>query len=313
MRPRSRFGWFSSVGSAAFLLMAGPVAVPGCAEQAEKNGRYVGDLQNSRHEVAAAAPASPSVFQSDVAPAAARAQAAAPATPAARAVANRKIIYNTAIDLVTADLNTFEARLTTLIAAQGAYVADSSRTGAAGTARRGTWKVRVPVDAYDSFVVGVKQLGELVSTQAQSQDVSAEYYDLDARTAAKKVEEARLLKHLTDSTGKLDEILTVERELTRVRSEIEQMQGRLAVLGNLTTLATVTITASEVREVAAPPPPLLTPTLGQKIQRTFNDSLATLQGLGEGVLLFLVMLAPWLPLLTIAALVTWLVGRRAVA
>ena len=299
MRTRFRFDRRSIIGSAGFLLVTGLVVVTGCAESAEKAGQ--------RPELAAASPAlAPVQFASAGADAAPQ---AAP-SPAAKAIANRKIIYNTTVDLVTADLSKLEAGLTSLIQAQGAYVADSSQAGATGTTRRGQWKVRVPVETYDGFVAGVKRLGELTSLQAQSQDVSAEYYDLDARTAAKKVEEARLLKHLTDSTGKLDEILTVERELTRVRSEIEQMQGRLAVLGNLVTLATVTITASEVREVAAPPP-LLVPSLGDKVRRTFDASLATLQTLGEAVLLFLVALAPWLPIAILAALVAWLVVRRA--
>ena len=85
--------------------------------------------------------------------------------------------------------------------------------------------------------------------------MSEEYFDLDARQAAKKVEETRLLKHLADSTGKLDEILAVERELSRVRSEIERMQGRLRALSNLTTLATVTINVSEIKDYVPPRAP----------------------------------------------------------
>ena len=49
-----------------------------------------------------------------------------------------------------------------------------------------------------------------------------------------EVEEERLLKHLTDSTGKLEDILAVEKELSRVRTEVEQMQGQMRVLQDLT-------------------------------------------------------------------------------
>ncbi len=229
------------------------------------------------------------------------------ALQAKSATAGRKIIYDASVALVTEDLNKLEAGLLQIIEVRGAYIADSDRTGATGATRQGHWKVRVPVDAYGAFVRGVLGLGELVSTKAQSQDVSAEYYDLDARTAAKRVEESRLLKHLADSTGQLDEILTVERELTRVRSEIEQMQGRLAVLSNLTALATVTVTASEIKNYI----PAQAPTLAQKVARTFAGSLESLRNLGEAVLLGVVALAPWLPLLIPAGLLFWLVARRA--
>jgi hypothetical protein len=188
-------------------------------------------------------------------------------------------------------------------------VADSDRSGSAGTNRHGTWKVRIPVENYDAFLKDSVALGELVSVKADSQDVSEEFYDLEARERAKKVEEDRLLKHLTDSTGKLDEILTVERELSRVRSEIERMQGRLRVLGNLTSLATVTVTAREIKGYIPPQ----APTLATKISRTFYESLESLQRLGETVLLAAVALAPWLPLILLGTLIAFWANRRITA
>ena len=122
--------------------------------------------------------------------------------------------------------------------------------------------------------------------------MSEEYFDLDARQAAKKVEEDRLLKHLTESTGKLEDILAVERELSRVRTEIERMQGRLRALANLTTLATVTISASEIKGYIPPQ----SPTLATKVTRAFEESVASLQRFGESALIACVSIAPWLPI-----------------
>ena len=298
-RSRFRSGWI--LGG---LALAVGVGLAGCAEEADR-ATYAKLAAPAGSMVAAE-----SFSQSDqaLAPQAASAKPQTDGTPTdpPKATANRKIIYNATVDLVTENLNQFEAGLTSLIQTRGAYIADSSRTGAAGSTRYGSWKVRVPVDAYDGFVRGVLGLGELVSTRANSEDVSAEYYDLDARTKAKQVEEARLLKHLADSTGRLDEILAVERELSRVRSEIEQMQGRLAVLGNLTALATVTITANEVQDYVPPQ----NPNLGQKVARTFAGSVQSVKVLGEAVLLFAVAVAPWLPFLIVAALVLWVVVLR---
>jgi hypothetical protein len=230
---------------------------------------------------------------------------ASDATPKA-ATAGRKIIYNANIDLVTEDLGALESTLGQLVSKQKAYIADSERSGTAGASRHGSWKVRVPVEGYDDFVKGVVALGELVTLKADSQDVSEEYYDIDARQTAKKVEEARLLKHLSESTGKLEEILAVERELSRVRSEIERMQGRLQVLADLTTLATVTITANEIKGYVPP----LAPTLFTRIARTFNGSLETLMHFGEALLLLTVAVAPWLPLIALVFGVAIWFSRR---
>jgi hypothetical protein len=238
---------------------------------------------------------------------------AAPQAPAAggdlpTATAGRKIVYNANVELVTENLSKLEESLTTLLRSAKAYIADSERTGSTGNTRRGVWKVRVPVEGYDVFLKGVVALGEPIRVKADSQDVSEEFYDLDARQKAKKVEEDRLLKHLTDSTGKLEEILAVERELSRVRGEIERMQGRLQALTNLTTLATVTLTVSEIKNYV----PAQAPTLGTRVERTFAASLVALQSFGEAVLIAAVAIVPWIPLLALGfGMVYWLSRSRA--
>ena len=94
--------------------------------------------------------------------------------------------------------------------------------------------------------------------------MTEEFFDLEARIRNKQEEEKRLLKHLADSTGKLEDILKVESELTRVRGEVEQMQGRLRFLANRADLSTVTITATELKDYS-PPSPV---TLAAQIQTT---------------------------------------------
>ena len=85
--------------------------------------------------------------------------------------------------------------------------------------------MRVPPGRFVELLVTAQRLGEVRRVISDSQDVSEEYYDVEARIRNKQQEETRLLAHLQDSTGKLDEILAVERELARVRGEVEQVQG----------------------------------------------------------------------------------------
>lgn len=317
-------GWLLVVAASVSLLS--PALVAGCADQGGPAERATARslLHDSAHEATSAPAASRSApaGEPSAEPATTAATAGADAVPAAAAKVapiNRKIIYDARVELATKNLIELEANLFRLIEAQNGYLADSDRSGARGETQRGTWKVRVPVEGYASFVQGVVGLGELVSTQAKSQDVGAEYYDLDARQNAKRVEEARLLKHLTDSSGRLDEILTYEKELSRVRSEIERMQGRLAMLNNQTSLATVTVVAAEIHlAVIAPPPPRPLPppppeipTLLEKVGRTFTDSLGVLQVLGEAVLLVVVAILPWVPVLVPACFLVDYLARRA--
>jgi hypothetical protein len=98
----------------------------------------------------------------------------------------------------------------------------------------------------------------------------------------------------------------VERELSRVREEIERLQGRLRVLGDLSAMSTITITVNEVK-------PFVTPggtQFSAQIGRTFSDSLAAMRAMGEALVLLLVAVAPWLVLPALLGLMLWWMIRR---
>ncbi len=172
--------------------------------------------------------------------------------------------------------------------------------------------MRVPVDRFDDLVRQISKLGEVRTSHIGSQDVTEEFFDLEARIHNKQEEEKRLLKHLADSTGKLEDILKVEHELTRVRGEVEQLQGRLRFLANRADLGTVTITATERQNEPPPAAPPEPPTLASQIQTTFFGSLNVLIALGEALLLFVVALLPWIPLILLSLFVAYRIHRASV-
>lgn len=218
----------------------------------------------------------------------------------------RKIIYNARLTLIVESITSLSERLAKIVKDAGGYVSETDQSGSTHAQRTSTWTVRIPVEKFDDVLDGLGRLGEVQQFHKDSQDVSQEYYDTEARILNKQQEEKRLLKHLAESTGKLQDILAVERELTRVRGEIETMQGRIRYLGSLSSLSTVTVTATEVADFKPP----VQPTFGTEIARTFNRSLETLVDAAKQVVLAVVALAPWLPLLVVLALLMLLVWRR---
>jgi hypothetical protein len=202
----------------------------------------------------------------------------------------RKIIYNATLDFVVEEFDKVPAGIESLVRGHDGWVAKSSLDIDPGRPRRGTWTVRVPVARYADFLQAAGSLGELQRKAEDSREVTAEYFDLETRIRSKGVAEERLLKHLTDSTGKLDEILNVERELGRVRTEMEQMQGQMRMLQDLTALSTVTITVQERRGYV----PVENPSFGTEIVRAWQGTIAVLLGAGKGLVLFTVAAAPWL-------------------
>jgi Domain of unknown function (DUF4349) len=218
----------------------------------------------------------------------------------------RKIIYDARIDLVVDSLNATEQAISKLIEEHEGFLAESDQSSMAQNQRRGMWRVRVPVAHFDAFTSAVARLGEVRQNHVGSQDITEEFMDLEARIRNKREEEKRLLKHLADSTGKLEDILAVEKELSRVRGEAEQMEGRLRFLADRSDLSTVTIEATEWKDFKPP----MAATFSTQIGRTFLRSVEALVEFGRAIALLLVALAPWTPLIVIA-LVTlrWLVRR----
>lgn len=220
---------------------------------------------------------------------------------------SRKIIYDGEINLVVKDVDSMAGQLVKLVQDAQGYIAEQSTSGSPGSQRSTRWKLRIPVDRFETVVEKVASLGELERNTRTSQDVSEQFYDIEARIKNKKAEEKSLTKILDERSGKLEEVLKVASELSRVRGEIEQLEGRLRVLENLSSLATLVVSVRE-REKFEPPPPAVAdfPT---QVARTWENSLRGLVDLGKEVILWAVDWAVWIPLLLVAALLCWTVLR----
>jgi hypothetical protein len=227
---------------------------------------------------------------------------------AASETAKRKIIYNGNLQLIVADLDRAESDLKAIIKEFDVIVASSELTGSAGSPRSGHWRVRVPAERFEDFMAATVKLGVPQKDTTDSQDVTDEYYDLVDRIKNKKLEQETLRGYLQEkkATSKLEEILTIEKELSRVRGELDQMEGRLRRLKDVTALATANVTLQEVKDYVPPQ----APTFGSSVRGTFADSIDLLVRFGQGVVIVAVALAPWLVVLAAIAVPGWRLGRR---
>jgi hypothetical protein len=214
----------------------------------------------------------------------------------------RKIIYTARVELHVANLDEARGKLDALLAEVKGYVAKSDEGGRTGTSRAGTWKVRVPVAAFHDFLARVQTFGELVNKTSDAQDVTEEYVDLEARLKNLRAEEAVLNKLLQEKAQSTADLLAFRKQITDVREQIERIQARLTTLSRLTAMTTIDVAMSEDRPYVPPS----APTFGTSLGRTFWDSVEALEALGKGLVLFLVAIAPWLPLIVLGL---WLVRK----
>jgi hypothetical protein len=224
----------------------------------------------------------------------------------------RKIVYKAQVELIVEDFAQASAGLLRLVKERpGAYVAKSDVQGTPGSPRLGVWTVRVPVDHFDAFLAAVGGLGELRHGNTDSQDITDNYYDLQAHVKNDEVREKGLQKlYLDKSAGsKLEDLLTVDRELSAVRGKIDMQKGQLQRWDKETALATAVVTLRDRKDYVPP----TVPDFGTSLGRTFQASVEALVTLGKFLVLAVVALSPWLAVLAVLSaplLVAWRRWKR---
>jgi hypothetical protein len=160
-------------------------------------------------------------------------------------VANRKLIRNATVELEIVSFDDAVQKITAFANEDRGYVATTSSEKQANGKLKGEIVVKVLPENLDRFLQKIRGLGELKNQTLGTEDVTKAYFDTDSRLKNARVMEQRLIEMLKTKTGKVADLLQVEKELGRVREEIEKMQGELKYWDSQVQFATVTISLSE--------------------------------------------------------------------
>jgi len=194
------------------------------------------------------------------------------------------------------------ARVRQLAQRVGGFVANTEVQGGKDQLRTASLEVKVPSDRFDEALAGLAPIGKVESVNVNAQDVGEEYVDIAARVENAHRLEARLIALLANRTGKLQEVLSVERELARVREEIERYEGRMRFLRARVALSTLTITVHERA-------PIIVPVAGDgPIVNAFRDAWRNFVGFVATIISSLGVLIP----LGVLVFLGWLGVRRLV-
>ncbi len=235
------------------------------------------------------------------------------------AMAGRILVKTGGLTLIVGEAPKAQEALNGLISKYEAYVAGkqseawvpTARYLAPSEVRQMTFTIKVPADRFDAFVEEVKAIGSYTNESMQIEDVTFQYVDLDARLSNQKKVEARLLGHLQTSAKELKDIVEVERELARVREQIETLTAQFKVLKDRVAFSTLTLTLSVQPDFVPPVERSFFQQLGDKF-------LSSLEALGDavkvGTILGLAAL-PWLLVMgggmyVLARLIRWWRAKR---
>ena len=223
----------------------------------------------------------------------------------------RKITFSASVSLNTKQFDADYAALNALINKSGGFIAnesmvDNSASYGRPTGRSANISARVPAGDYDTFVDAVTQIGEITQKNKWSDDLTAQYFDTEARIELLELRKERLMNYLLEADN-AEAIVAFERELSDVLYELDNFQGNKRRLDRLVDYASVDIYLTE----------LITPEtigkdgepLGDRARDAFSLSLTNLvRGLQDFVVGF-AGAVPVIVLLLIIGAIIWAIVR----
>jgi hypothetical protein len=111
--------------------------------------------------------------------------------------------------------------------------------------------IRVPAARFHEAVARLEKLGDITARDIDAEDVTQEYLDLELRIRSARAMRERL-QLLLERANKVTDSIAIERELERVVTEIERLEGRFKYLQDRVQLATITVSfAARGQELVA--------------------------------------------------------------
>lgn len=171
--------------------------------------------------------------------------------------------------------------------------------------------LKIPPENLDAFQEKLAQLvgsGKIKSTEIRSEDITSQYYDLQARLDSYKASRDQL-RELLKKASNVEETLKIHAEITRLQADIDSMEGQIRMWDKLVSMATITLYIDEETD-----PMRRTTTIGFRfssaadVWRTMkNGFVRVVNSLYSILVWMLVIIVSISPVIAIAAVVFFVV------
>jgi Domain of unknown function (DUF4349) len=157
------------------------------------------------------------------------------------AAADRSLIVTMDVSLTVENVERATASLRSSVEHAGGFVSDSRSSGTDGQ-RTAHLELRVPADKGRNIRTSLGDLGEVTSSSEKVEDVTEQRADIEARLRSARTQEKRLLDIMGAKASSIHELVETEKELARIRENIERLEAQEHVMKSRIQLATVHVT-----------------------------------------------------------------------
>ena len=166
--------------------------------------------------------------------------------------------------------------------------------------------LRIPAAELLSAVGEIKGLGRLENESQSGEDITRQHTDMVARLKTARETEERFRAILQQRTGKVSDVLEVERSIARVRGEIEGMEAEQKALEHRVDFASVEIQLTEEYKAQLSSP---ADSVSTRISNAFVAGYRNATETLLGFLLFFEEYGPslmiWLVILALPIVLVW--------
>jgi hypothetical protein len=200
----------------------------------------------------------------------------------------RKVIYIATMRIEVEDYEKSVEKIMDAMKGFGGFIADSQVSEEASGRKTGSITLKIPQDKFEDAIKSLSVIGKVKDLSQHGQDITEEYVDMEARLNNAKRMETRLVELLNNKDNKLKDMLEVEKELGRVREEIDRLEGKKRYFDSRVALSTITLTLFE--------PQFYATSIFDPVGEAIHDAGGLFMSSLGSVVKFLSAAVPWLVL-----------------
>ena len=163
--------------------------------------------------------------------------------------------------------------------------------------------IRIPSQLFLETFESIKGLGTVTDEQINGQDITRSYIDMESDKYNLKIQEERL-REVLKKADKVEDILRIENELSRIRGQIHQLDSNLSNYDNLVSLSTINLYIRQVKPDQVQLQPMSTGIVS-KAKNSFIDSLNKMIVVGEKIFVGIFSILPIAIVLALLGIPLW--------